>query len=493
MAEKGGAMIDRPMLAEILPPRILPRVLGTFDLVTIYFALIFGSYGAAQMASGGWGTIPMFFLAVLTFLVPCAMCSFELGTLYPGEGGIYIWAHKTFGPIHGFIAGWLSWVPIFLLLPLGTTTIVAHLQYAMGQTWPLWSQILVQIALILAITGVSALRLVFSQSYVRWMFFLAFGSAVIVFLVGATHHGPHTVLGSEILSFNLARHGNLFSIAILWLLGVEVPFNMGAEFSNHKRTAGKMYIWGSFALIVAYLLGIVGVLLTTPSDQVDATAGVAKAAGTFSPLLGSLVALIIVFAVASQDVAYMNSYSRLLFVSGIEHRVPSLFGQVTRRSRVPVPALVLQALGASLVVLTLASQSALAVAFNIYIAALITVWCASLFYIYLGVPRARRLHQNLYAERGPLVWKIPGGTIGLWSTVLLGVVFNVLAIYYVFAIPLTSDISFGAWLGWLVGLSVAVAVGGVIIFLRGERTAAQITAEAALARFASFEDLNREE
>src|SRR5687768_16482452 len=93
------------MLAEVIPPKLLPRLLRRFDLVTLYFALIFGSYGAAQMAAGGWSAIPMMLLAAVTFLVPCALAAYELGTLYPGEGGIYVWAHKTAGPGHGFFAG----------------------------------------------------------------------------------------------------------------------------------------------------------------------------------------------------------------------------------------------------------------------------------------------------------------------------------------------------------------------------------------------------
>src|SRR5260370_36833418 len=109
------------------------------------------------MAAGGWASIPMLWLATLTFLVPCAMCSYELGPLSPGEGGIYIWAHKTFGPIHGFVAGWLSWVPIFFLLPLGATTIVAHLQVALGADWPLWVQIALQLAVVAVVTLISVL------------------------------------------------------------------------------------------------------------------------------------------------------------------------------------------------------------------------------------------------------------------------------------------------------------------------------------------------
>ena len=124
--------MKKKMLAEIIPNMLLTRVLKRFDLMALYFALIFGSYGAAQMTADGWAGIPMLLMAALTFLLPTALAAYELGTLFTGEGGIYIWAHKTLSPMHGFIAGWLSWVPIFLLLPLGVSVIVAEIQFIMG-------------------------------------------------------------------------------------------------------------------------------------------------------------------------------------------------------------------------------------------------------------------------------------------------------------------------------------------------------------------------
>src|SRR5207249_4915335 len=141
-------------------------------------------------------------------------------------------------------------------------------------------------------------------------------------------------------------------------------FNMGAEFKDHRRTAGFMFLWGSVALMIGYLIGTAGVLLTTPIAKIDATTGVAKAAFAASPLVGVLVSLGIVFAISSQDVAYMNAYSRLLFISGIEHRLPEVVGQVSEKERVPIPALVVQALGAVIVVLLFSTQAKLAVAFN---------------------------------------------------------------------------------------------------------------------------------
>ena len=477
---------DVQMLAEIIPPKILPRVLTRFDLIALYFALIFGSYGAAQMAAGGWAGIPMMLLAAITFLLPCILASYELGTLFPGEGGIYIWAHKTAGPVHGFIAGWLSWVPIFLLLPLGAVTITAHLQYMLGVEWSLSTQVMVQCVFVAIVTLISITRLRISQNYIVLMFFVSAATAVAVFAAGLLTQPPATPVDANITSFDLSVHGALYSAAVLWLLGVEVPFNMGAEIKDHKRAVGRMFVWGTLVLMIGYLIGIAGILWTTPQGSVDATTGVARGVAALWPLGGAIVAGAIVLAVSSQDVAYMNSYSRLLFISGIERRLPAVFGQVTAGSRVPMAALLAQGAGAMLVILIFASQPNLAIAFNFYIAALIVVWCCALFYLYFGIVKARLSLKGEYNERGTNVWKIPGGIFGVVLVALWGTVSNAVAIYYVFALPLTQAVSKDEWQMWLAILAGVVALFGLIIFLSSRTAANKVTAEEELKRYATF-------
>lgn len=467
---------DTPMRAEVIPPKVLPRVLSRVDLTAIYFAIVFGSYGAAQMASLGWASIPMLLLASVTFLIPCAVAAYELGTLFPGEGGIYIWAHKIFGPIHGFIAGWLSWVPIFLLIPLDVVTIVAHLQAAFSTTWPLWIQVALQLGIIWFVVCIATLTLKASQAYVRTLCYVSFGTAVVIFVVAMLRHTPATPISSDIVSFDLRKHGAAFAAAILWLLGVEVPFNMSAEFSHHKKTAGTMILWGSCALLVAYVFGIIGVLYTTPVAEVNSVTGVALGVGRVFPILGSVLSLTICVVVSSQSVNYMNAYSRLLFVSGIEKRLPAAFARVSA-NRVPATAMLTQAVGASIVVLIFSSQTHLAIAFNIYLAALTTVWCASLFYIYFGVVRARETYKAAYEARHDDVWRIPGGAFGLWSVAAVGALFNGLAIYYVFALPWVSGITPAAWRTWLGSISVVVIMLGAAIFFASKDRVAPLSSD----------------
>ncbi|MBD2704814.1 APC family permease [Spirosoma sp. BT702] len=475
-------MKSNKMLAELIPQRLLNRVLERFDLMSLYFALIFGSYGAAQMTAEGWAGIPMMLLAALTFLLPTALASYELGTLFPGEGGIYIWSQKALGPIHGFISGWLSWVPIFLLLPLGASTIVAHIGFIFNTKFTLGVNITLQAIVVVIITIISCFRLALSQKYINLMFFVSFGTAIIIFLCALFSNNQATPFREPIInSFDVFKHGAMYSAAILWLLGVEVPFNMGAEIKDHKKNAGFMFLWGTVALLIAYILGIYGVLKLLPVGSINAITGISDAVSTVSHSLGIIIAIMICFAVSSQDVAYMNSYSRLLFVSGIEKRLPSLVSYITA-NKVPLPAILIQSLISIFIIIFFTTQQNLAATFQLYIGSLIVVWVAALFYLYIALPIVRSRYRSLY-QNLDLVWKIPGKSIGLWLTITFGIFFNVVAIYFVFANPFTTDIPASEWRKWLTIISLFFIVSGALIYFLSESKVKKINIEEEIKKY----------
>src|SRR3954454_16225059 len=100
---------DAFMLAELVPEQVLPKVMTTFGLTATYVFIICWITGSSVMAAGGWTAIPMWILGIITFLVPAGMAVAELGNLWPGQGGVYIWAFRTMGDRMAFLGGYLSW------------------------------------------------------------------------------------------------------------------------------------------------------------------------------------------------------------------------------------------------------------------------------------------------------------------------------------------------------------------------------------------------
>src|SRR5689334_22477004 len=127
-AENTGS--NEVLRSERIAGGILPKVLSSFDMVAIFVAIVLFVSNAAVVASGAgpagyiyWG------LGFITFLIPGAIVTGQLGLMFPGEGSIYIWTTKTFGRFIGFIAGFCAWWPGILVMIAAGDAVVSLIQH----------------------------------------------------------------------------------------------------------------------------------------------------------------------------------------------------------------------------------------------------------------------------------------------------------------------------------------------------------------------------
>ena len=133
----GGRYRPRPKLAsEIVPEQVLPKVLSTFDGISLYVYIIFFINASAIIALGGWSTTQFQILGVIVFMIPSAMAVAELGGVWPAEGGIYVWASKTMPGWLAFFGGFFSWAPIILNAATHPAVIVALIELAFPSFLP---------------------------------------------------------------------------------------------------------------------------------------------------------------------------------------------------------------------------------------------------------------------------------------------------------------------------------------------------------------------
>jgi glutamate:GABA antiporter len=99
---------ESPLAAELVPEQVLPKVLSTFGLCATYVFIICWITGSSVMATGGWNALPMWILGIVAFLLPAGLAVAELGNLWPGQGGVYIWAYRTMNETAAFFGGFLS-------------------------------------------------------------------------------------------------------------------------------------------------------------------------------------------------------------------------------------------------------------------------------------------------------------------------------------------------------------------------------------------------
>jgi glutamate:GABA antiporter len=492
------------LLSERVAGGILPKVLNSFDMVAIFAAIVLFITNAAVIQSAGPTAFGWWILGFLAFLIPSAIVTGQLGIMFPGEGSIYLWTHKAFGAFWGFFAGFCAWWPGVLVMVATGTITLAFLGYVFPGTVGSWS-IQVQGLLIIAFICLSAvlaiLRFRVTQNIVNTVFVL-YGVAIGLMLVAGILHlargRPAEVDPTAFSAWAPSKPTGLnftnwtfFGLVILALLGVEVPLNMGVEIRN-TRSITRYLFWGSLTVMAAYLIATWAVMVTVPatdgrSAQVTAVAEAVKLSlGTF---WGDLVALILAGFFLFITVVYNYSFARLIFVSGLDRRLPKAMSHVNA-NKVPDVGVLTQTIVAVLftllafVILPATSGGGSPVdvqtrVYDVLQAAVTVIWCVSMVVLFIDVLIILRRYAAQFEARrlaNPAVFWVCS-VIGALAS-LIGIVSTLSGSWT----PLISNdagtvsvlsakISYGTWFWWVGGIAVASMVVGALLYLLGRRTA----------------------
>ena len=484
---------ERTMVSEQVAPVLVARTLGAFDLVVIFVGIVLFIVNSASLQSAGPSLFIFWIVSFVTFLITGAFVTAHLGRMFPEEGSLYVWTHKALGPFWGFFAGFVAWWPGPIVMMLAGI-LVATFAQQIGSFLDVailtenWQVGLVVLAVLWFGAIMSLLRMRVTQSYANLQFFF-YGAAI--FLMGLA--GVIWLLGGHSAANSFAADNwdpfqpgylTFYSFCILALLGIEVPLNMGVEVKSDR--AIRLYlIWGCAIVMFAYLWTSFGNMVTVPLDQNNATTGGAQAVGiAMGEWLGIVVALILLWFFLTASMIYNYSFARLLFVSGLERRLPAAIGKVNK-NKVPANAVILQTVLASLftiVVFFVIGQAAGADPNKPYLALLAgvtIVWCISTALLFLDIFFVRRTFPEKWAEAR----KVPDGFLYLCGAI--GTLANLAAVYFIFTGAWNTDLfpTLTEWNTWMVVVTAVSVLVGVSIFLISQRarrgkTEQQMVAEA---------------
>src|SRR2546430_5592851 len=178
----GAPIRSGELLSERIAPGILPKVLGPFDMVAIFVAIVLFAVQGSVVQQAGASAFVYWILGFLTVLIPGAIVTGQLGLMFPGEGSIYVWTHKALGSFFGFFAGFCAWWPGVLVMVATGDLVMTMLQFlgtTQNQSWlsQPWQQGLVILAVIWFSTVLSILRFRVTQNMVNTVF-VVYGAAI---------------------------------------------------------------------------------------------------------------------------------------------------------------------------------------------------------------------------------------------------------------------------------------------------------------------------
>jgi amino acid transporter len=503
---------EHVMLSEKIAPILVAKTLGAFDLVVIFVGIVLFITNSASLQGAGPALYVLWIVSFLTFLLTGGFVTAQLGRMFPEEGSLYVWTHKALGPFWGFFAGFVAWWPGPIVMVLAGTLVVTFAQQVASFAdkeilTESWEQGLVILGVVWFGAIMSLLRMRLTQNYVNLQFYFYAGAIFVMGLAGLVWlwkgNASANSLGGELVnplsSANTEVFGKtnvlglqvpaiftLYSFCVLALLGIEVPLNMGVEVEGGENAIKKYLFWGCIIVMAAYLWTSFGNMVAVPVAESNPTTGGAQGvANAFGEWLGVIVALVLLWFFLTSSAVYNYSFARLLFVSGLEKRLPHQIGQVNK-NKVPANAVILQTVLASILTIVVfigklagddPNKPYLAL-----LAGVTIVWCISTALLFLDVFFAKRAAP----ERFEAARRVPVGFLYLCGAV--GTIANIAAVLFVFVGPWNGTLfpTLSEWNTWMVSISVTSVIVGVAVYLISQRTRlgktdAQLLAEGSPA------------
>ena len=475
----GGGEVLR---SERIAGGILPKVLNSFDMVAIFVAIVLFISNSAVMAGGAGPAAYVYWgLGFLTFLIPGAIVTGQLGLMFPGEGSIYVWTNKAFGPFMGFFAGFCAWWPGVLVM-IATGDAVVSLIQQLNSNWlsEAWQQGVLIILVIAFSFAISVLRFRVTQNFVN-VVFLAYGGAILLIgiaglISGFSGHAAPVDYSAPKWGLNWGN-ATFYGTVILALLGIEVPLNMGVEISN-MRSITRYLLWGSAVVMAAYLIGTFGVMVAVPLKDQGSPSAIAEAVqrgfGPAGSILGVLVNIIFIGFFVFNTAVYNYSFGRLLFVSGLDRRLPAVMSKLNA-NRVPWVAVMVQSIIsavitaiafilAPLIITALKPGDLSTIIYDILQAAVTVIWCVSMVILFIDVIIIRyKYHEDFTRAR-----LAPDWVFYLCSA--FGLVASAVGVYVIFTGPWTSLLTMQTWDLWIGTIAVLSLIVAIVVFFVGQAT-----------------------
>src|SRR3989440_8209984 len=495
----GAPVRSGELLSERIAPGILPKVLGPFDMVAIFVAIVLFAVQGSVVQQAGPAAFVYWILGFLTFLIPGAIVTGQLGLMFPGEGSIYVWTNKALGAFWGFFAGFCAWWPGALVMVATADLVVTLLQFLLtlppfnleNPLGAIWQQGLIILAVIWFSSALSILRFRVTQNLVNGVFviygaaILTVGLAGLAWLLGG-HPAANDVSTKAIFGLN-SGNATFYGLVILTLLCIEVPLNMGVEIKERKAITSYL-VWGSVVVMAAYLILTWGAMVVVPQKDANSTYAILQAVQT---ALGAgpavLVTLVLIAFFIFNTTVYNYSFARLLFVSGLDRRLPAIMGRVNR-NKVPHIAVLTQAVITSVITalafFIFGGNANLSTGIYIALQAAVTViWCLSMVFLFVDV----LIIRSKYPEEFKREQLVPVGVF--WAASIAGAIASAVGVLvtltggWIFTGQLQgswnpSIIDHGPWILIVGGVGIASLAVAVIVYLLGVNTARRAMATA---------------
>jgi amino acid transporter len=428
------------------------KALGLWDLVAMNIVAVVGLRWIARSARLGAPSVSLWILAWAVFFLPLALALIELSSRHPEQGGIYAWARRAFGPLHGFVVGWCMWVNNLFYFPSLLLFAAANFALAIGAGSGLADNRVYSVLFVLGFlwfcTGINILGFQTGKwvqhigSIATWIppaLLVVCGAIAFATFGSATSFAPSELLPRE----DALTTMSLWSSMCFAFSGFEIASMVGQEVKNPRRTIPLGIIIGGVAVTAMYILSSASVLVAVPASELAERSGIADAVDLTTGRLGlagmgALTGLLLAVGSIGGTNSWVAGSARVPFAGGVDAVLPAAFARLHERYRTPHVALIVQGLAATLLFLASVfisiggGATTVQESYDIMVNLTILVYFVPYLYLFAAWIRLRRSEQAA-ADRDVIT--LPGGLAGVWGIAGCGFLATLIAIALVFIPP----------------------------------------------------------
>lgn len=463
----------------------LKRTIGLRDLALYYVVCVMSVRWTATAAGAGPSILVVWAAALICFFIPLAGCVMELSSRYPQEGGLYVWSREAFGDFSGFMAAWTYWMSNLSYFPSVLYFAAASTLFAFGPRGrALTASPLYYIGFSMAWLAVITLFNIVGVNAGKWLNNLcSLGGLLpllVVIVLGALSWwrfgaATHITAASLAPQFSL-KNAIFWSTVFFAFAGLESGSAMGDEIRNPRRVIPLAILISGTVLAIGYIAGTASLLVALPGEAVNGPDGFVNGVRALSTRLGvgwllAPIALLVGLNGVGGTATFLSSTSRLPFVAGIDHYLPSAFGKVHQRFKTPWVAIGIYGLAGACMALLGQAGTTVRGAYDVLVGMAVLTEFIPFAFIFAALIRV----QNRPVEKD--FRRVPGGRPMAIALGLLGLASTVLTIL-LSTIPSGDDPNPALAVVKIIG-STAVLIGaGVAVFaaarLRQRRASAPV-------------------
>lgn len=433
----------------------LKKEFAYLDMIFYTLAALIGLDTLGAFASNGSQALTWLVFSSVTFLLPYALLTAELGSTFTQEGGMYEWCKMAGGRFFAALAAMFYWVsnPLWLGGTLAVGAIAAikllwfgslSFQFGGNATTDAIVEILIALFFIWGTIWCAILSLRVGKyisvfgSYLKLGLLGVFVILSLLFLFGGHSNGGSLNAGDLFpTNFGLIVSG-IIPILIFQWQGFEVQNGAGEEMVNPQRDVPRSIVRAGLTAVVAYAAFFIAILLVLTRDQLSnvgsflaAFRSVDSVLGPLATPVGWIVGLAFAIALASSGGTWIMGADRTYAISALDRTAPLLFGRFSGRYGTPISVNIMSGIMATVamvaaILVTRFGSGNIATLFGLVLGFVISTATIAYLFIFPSFLILRYKYPNV-----PRTYRVPGGMVGAWIVTLLPFAYALIAVIFI--------------------------------------------------------------